>query len=70
MDKTEKSPVTKEQVTEWVRRDITAASYFLSLLIRYPDIISSVADQLYDRVMKEENGSLIDHQKQENNGVS
>lgn len=53
-------PVTREQVYEWTKRDISAASYFLSMLLRYPDIIQGVADQLYDRVMDEEQGALIE----------
>lgn len=52
--------VTREQVYEWTKRDISAASYFLSMLLRYPDIIQGVADELYDRVMDEEQGALID----------
>lgn len=51
----------KDQVREWVRRDITASSYFLSLLLRYPDIVENIADQLYDRIMSDEHGAAIDH---------
>lgn len=54
------NPVTREQVYEWTKRDISAASYFLSMLLRYPDIIQGVADQLFDRVMDEEQGAFID----------
>lgn len=55
---------SKETVKEWVRRDITASSYFLSLLLRYPDIIENIAEQLYERIMSEEQGAVIDHIKE------
>lgn len=58
--KNAKKEVTREQVYEWTKRDISAASYFLSMLLRYPDIIQGVADELYDRVMDEEQGALIE----------
>lgn len=63
MENGEKVTPSKEQVKEWVRRDITASSYFLSLVLRYPDIVESIADQLYERIMSEEQGALIDHIK-------
>lgn len=66
MEKTEKITPSQEKVKEWVRRDITASSYFLSLLLQYPDIVENIAQQLYDRVMAEANGSVIDHIKSEN----
>lgn len=55
----EKKP-TKEQVVAWVKRDAHAASYFLAMLVRYPDIVDKIADELYDRIMSEEQGALID----------
>lgn len=66
METIEKKAPTQEQVKEWVRRDITASSYFLSLLLRYPDIVENIADQLYERIQSEANGSVIDHIKSEN----
>lgn len=63
METTEKKVPSQDQVKEWVRRDITASSYFLSLLLRYPDIIENIAEQLYERVMAEESGAVIDHIK-------
>lgn len=68
METTEKKVPTQEQVKEWVRRDITASSYFLSLLLRYPDIIENIAEQLYERVMAEESGAVIDHIKSQPHG--
>lgn len=52
---------SKEQVKEWIRRDMAAASYFLSMMLRYPDVIENLADQLYEKVMSEEHGAAIDH---------
>lgn len=69
MEKTEKLTPTQDQVKEWVRRDITASSYFLSLLLRYPDIVENIAEQLYERIMSEEHGAAIDHIKQTPNDV-
>lgn len=63
MEKTEKLTPTQDQVKEWVRRDIMASSYFLSLLLKYPDIVENIATQVYERVMSEEHGAAIDHIK-------
>lgn len=51
---------SKDVVREWMRKDIAAASYSLSLLMRYPDIIETMADQLYDRIVTESKSPLID----------
>lgn len=61
-----KSPVTpkvptKEQIREWVRRDLHSAHYFMGILLRYPEIMDSCAQQIYDYAMKKENGPGIDH---------
>lgn len=68
METTEKKMPSKETVKEWVRRDVSASSYFLSMLLRYPDIIENVAEQLYDRIMSEEHGAAIDHIKENGHG--
>lgn len=52
---------TKDQVREWIKRDISASSYFLAMLLRYPDIVEALADELYKRIISEEQGALIDH---------
>lgn len=52
---------TKDQVREWIKRDISASSYFLGMLLRYPDICEKLADELYTRIVSEEQGALIDH---------
>lgn len=65
METIEKKAPSQEQVKEWVRRDITASSYFLSLLLRYPDIVENIAEQLYDRIQSEANGAVVDHIKSE-----
>lgn len=55
------TPPTKEEVHTWIKRDITAASYFLGMLLQNPDLIKTLSDQLYDRIMSEQQGALIDH---------
>lgn len=61
MEKTSeiKTP-TKEEVHGWIKRDISASSYFLSMLLRHPDVIEKIADELFDKIMSEEQGALID----------
>lgn len=56
-------PPTREQVRDWVKRDLSACHYFLGALLRYPDVIQELADGIYDHANKVENGSAIDHKK-------
>lgn len=68
MEKTSNSSVppsvpSREDVHSWIKRDITAASYFLSMLLRYPDIMESMAGELYAKVLEKEQGAAIDHVK-------
>lgn len=58
---------SKEDVHKWIKRDLSAASYFLAMMLRYPDIIESLATELYERVLKDQQGAGIDHVN--NNGV-
>lgn len=60
---------SREQVREWTKRDLLAASYFLNLLQRYPEIIDEMADLIYDHATIKENGAAIDHVNQKANGV-
>lgn len=52
---------SREDVHQWIKRDISAASYFLSMLLRYPDIMETMAGELYAKVLEKEQGSGIDH---------
>lgn len=52
---------TKEDVHKWIKRDLTASSYFLSMLLRYPDIVESMAAEMYEKVLEREKGAGIDH---------
>lgn len=52
---------SREDVHQWIKRDISASSYFLSMLLRYPDIIESMAGELYAKVLERENGAAVDH---------
>lgn len=55
-------PATREQVRNFVRQDLTAARYFLAVLLdRYPLIVSEIADSMYDKAHTAENGAAIDH---------
>lgn len=56
---------TREAVHGWIKRDISAASYFLSMLLRYPDIIEGMAGEVYARILKDEQGAAIDHIKED-----
>lgn len=51
---------TREQVREWSKRDLTACHYFLGMLIRYPDIIEKMADEIYQKALTSEQGAAID----------
>lgn len=55
-------PVPPDQptVASWVKRDLEAAHYFLGVLLRYPEIMESVAQQIIDHVNAKENGAAID----------
>lgn len=56
---------TVDVVTQWVRQDLTAAHYFLGILLRYPEIMESVGKQIYEHAMSKENGAAVDHLKKE-----
>jgi len=45
---------TKEQVKEWLKRDIAAASYGLRVMLRYPDLLDKFSEEIYDRLMSED----------------
>lgn len=47
-------PPSREVVREWVKRDLHAAHYALRLLLRYPDIVERMADEMYERLIIEE----------------
>jgi hypothetical protein len=56
---------TKEQVVEWVKRDFASAHYFLGVMLRYPEIMESCAEQIIAHVNAKENGAAIETVKQE-----
>jgi len=49
----------KQTVIEWVKRDMHAAHYFLGLLLRYPEIVERVANDILAHVHSRENGPAI-----------
>lgn len=64
MEKTieQKLPPTRDQVEKWVRKDLASAHYLLGVLLqRYPDVVTSLAHDIYDHAMVKENGAGIDH---------
>lgn len=66
--KTPPSVPSREAVHGWIKRDISAASYFLSMLLRYPDIMETMSGELYAAILKKEQGAAIDHVKDESDG--
>lgn len=53
---------TRDQVQKWVRKDLESAHYLFGVLLhRYPDLIESLANDIYDHAMKLEGGAAIDH---------
>lgn len=60
---------SKDDVHQWIQRDISAASYFLAMLLRYPDIMKNMAADLYAEVLRKEQGAAIDHVKQKGDGL-
>lgn len=67
-----KLPVpSMEQIREWSKRDLEASHYFLGLILRYPEVVEKIANEIYQHAMKTENGAAIDHVKQsEDAGIS
>jgi len=51
---------SKEDVVGWVKRDLTASSYFLAMVLHYPDLIERLGEELYERILSDEQGALID----------
>jgi len=45
---------TKDQVKEWLKRDIAAASYGLRVMLRYPDLLDKFSEEVYDRLIAED----------------
>lgn len=45
---------TKDQVKEWLKRDIAAASYGLRVMLRYPDLLDKFAEEIYEKMEAEE----------------
>lgn len=72
MEKNEKTAVpekaTREMVRDWVKRDVSAAHYFMGVLMRYPEVIDRMADEIFEHANKKENGAAIDHLKSEHHG--
>lgn len=53
---------TKENVLEWVRKDLEAAHYLLGIVLhRHPEIIEEMGETVYETVMRKESGSAINH---------
>lgn len=62
---------TIDQVTEWVKKDLVAAHYFLGLLLRYPEIMERTAKDIMEHVKMKENGAAVDSiGKEVKNGIS
>jgi len=56
------SPPTLENVKEWVRKDLQSAHYLLGVvLMRHPELVAEIGEQVYKTVMRKEAGPAIDH---------
>lgn len=68
MKKTEKNKEiptpTLEEVKSWVLKDLQASHYFLGLLLRHPEAIDAAAKEIYEAVLRKENGPAIEHENQ------
>lgn len=51
---------SRDVVREWVKKDLHAANYALALLLRYPDIVEKMADEIYERLLIEESDKRMD----------
>lgn len=40
---------SKETIRQWVKRDVGAAAYFLSMILKDPETLNDLADILYER---------------------
>lgn len=45
---------SREMVREWIRKDLFAANYAIRLMLRYPDILDKMSDEIYERLLIEE----------------
>lgn len=59
-----KDAPTPDRILEWVKKDIECANYCLSFVLRDPEILKRMAQEIFDAAMTKENGSLIDHVRQ------
>lgn len=57
-DRLKETEVTRDSVRKWVKKDLVAAHYFLGTLVKYPEIMESCADQLFDALQKGEQEDL------------
>jgi len=55
-----------ESVLDWVRKDLQAAHYLLGIVLQsHPEIVEDMGKNVYETIMRKENGAGIDHVKQE-----
>lgn len=54
---------SKDTIRKWTENDLNSAIYFLSMVKRYPEILDKVADEIYQKAIKDEQGSAVDHVK-------
>lgn len=53
---------SKVEVLDWVRKDLQSAHYLLGIILtRHPEIVDEMADNVYETVMRKEQGAAIDH---------
>lgn len=53
---------TKDQVKEWLKRDIAAASYGLRVMLRYPELLDKFAEEIFDKMEAEDQDSQLERE--------
>lgn len=54
-----------DEVKEWTKKDLQAATYFLGMLQRYPEIIDAIATLIHHHAKTTEQGAAVDKLKTE-----
>lgn len=56
---------SKDQVKEWLKRDIAAASYGLRVMLRYPDLLDKFSEEIYERIVAEDQDNKLEQELKE-----
>lgn len=51
-----------DTVHAWVKKDIESSIYLMSFVVhRYPEVLRALAEEIYNKAMKEEQGPAVNH---------